>query len=236
MTPADAWNLRAVADAAQALLTQREPPRAVLETLLTEALAKYYRERGDDGLSTCAWTRRGETWHSECGDEWDRSDGRRLPLLPVLRRKGGGAVKPLSATYRKGGFLWTVVERVGNVALATQESPAVAPRWSVFIVQQNPDREMGGKAIEAAESMPGAESWGRLGWTPNSEACAREIFAEQIAAQAERAARVAVACDPSLRSCNRHDDCDSADRDARERGRIAAEHCHDDCCEECFGS
>jgi hypothetical protein len=37
------------------------------------------------------------------------------------------------------------------------------------------------------------------------------------------------------RTCNRHDDCDAADAKARERGRYA-DHCHDDCCEDCFGS
>lgn len=38
------------------------------------------------------------------------------------------------------------------------------------------------------------------------------------------------------RTCNRHRDCDVADVKARESGRLYAEHCHDDCCEECFGS
>lgn len=45
------------------------------------------------------------------------------------------------------------------------------------------------------------------------------------------------------RSCNRHSDCDAADERARKasvdhRGRSSrngAEHCNDDCCEECFG-
>ena len=37
-------------------------------------------------------------------------------------------------------------------------------------------------------------------------------------------------------SCNRHDDCRAADAKARERGAFAASHCHDDCCEDCFGS
>lgn len=41
---------------------------------------------------------------------------------------------------------------------------------------------------------------------------------------------------PEKRTCNRHSDCDEADRLARERGARAASHCHDDCCEECFGS
>lgn len=38
------------------------------------------------------------------------------------------------------------------------------------------------------------------------------------------------------RECNRHFDCDDADRKARARGALRADHCHDDCCEECFGN
>lgn len=41
---------------------------------------------------------------------------------------------------------------------------------------------------------------------------------------------------PVIRSCNRHLDCDAADRAAQERGASRASHCHDDCCEECFGN
>jgi len=46
------------------------------------------------------------------------------------------------------------------------------------------------------------------------------------------------------RQCNRHDDCDAADERARTQGPkdyygrpvyFRAEHCHDECCEECFG-
>ena len=39
-----------------------------------------------------------------------------------------------------------------------------------------------------------------------------------------------------IRSCNRHDDCDAANESARAAGRFGAEHCHDECCEDCFGS
>lgn len=42
-------------------------------------------------------------------------------------------------------------------------------------------------------------------------------------------------CKPAMVSCNRHADCDKADRMARRGGRHRAEHCHDECCEECFG-
>lgn len=38
------------------------------------------------------------------------------------------------------------------------------------------------------------------------------------------------------RSCNLHDDCGAADRVARANGYWWAEHCHDDFCEDCFGS
>lgn len=48
------------------------------------------------------------------------------------------------------------------------------------------------------------------------------------------------------RQCNRHDDCDAADAKARAAAQaqglrpdhhlhFGADHCHDECCEECFG-
>ena len=37
------------------------------------------------------------------------------------------------------------------------------------------------------------------------------------------------------RTCNRHKDCNTADEKARAAGRSFADHCHDDCCEDCFG-
>lgn len=41
---------------------------------------------------------------------------------------------------------------------------------------------------------------------------------------------------PTIRSCNRHRDCDAADAQVAARGRhLWADHCHDDCCEDCFG-
>lgn len=39
-------------------------------------------------------------------------------------------------------------------------------------------------------------------------------------------------------TCNRHRDCAAADAKAKASGRgmLRAEHCLDECCEECFGS
>ena len=40
----------------------------------------------------------------------------------------------------------------------------------------------------------------------------------------------------TVRSCNRHDDCDKADEAVKAKGGFAASHCHDECCDECFGA
>lgn len=40
---------------------------------------------------------------------------------------------------------------------------------------------------------------------------------------------------PGPRTCNRHTDCDVADAKAKAAGRLAAEHCRDETCEECLG-
>lgn len=40
---------------------------------------------------------------------------------------------------------------------------------------------------------------------------------------------------PFLRSCNRHTDCAKADTEAKAKGAFGASHCHDECCEDCFG-
>lgn len=41
---------------------------------------------------------------------------------------------------------------------------------------------------------------------------------------------------PKRNDCNRHVDCAAADEKAKAKGRGFADHCHDDCCEECFGN
>lgn len=39
-----------------------------------------------------------------------------------------------------------------------------------------------------------------------------------------------------VRSCNLHENCDEADRATRAVYGEGAMHCHDECCEDCFGS
>ncbi len=58
-----------------------------------------------------------------------------------------------------------------------------------------------------------------------------EVAAE-LAAEVVRALQY---LDPKPRSCNMHSDCDAADAAAKICG-VRVDHCHDECCEDCFGS
>jgi len=53
--------------------------------------------------------------------------------------------------------------------------------------------------------------------------------------EGEVAERVREAPDVPDRSCNKHDDCAAADRDADALGKKRPYHCHSEDCEECFG-
>lgn len=87
----------------------------------------------------------------------------------------------LPASYRSGGFDWRILERQGDIALAAQTGHGVTDRLSVFIVGRAGEREIGGKIIPAGEYMPGPNAWGSQGWTPGTDARAREIFAAKVA-------------------------------------------------------
>lgn len=65
------------------------------------------------------------------------------------------------------------------------------------------------------------------------------VYAALAVANAERAPAAAAPPKPAPgpRTCNRHKDCDAADAEVRAKGRLLyADHCHDDTCEDCFGS
>jgi hypothetical protein len=70
------------------------------------------------------------------------------------------------------------------------------------------------------------------GWFDSSGRFIGTDAAREAAREASRAEKPT----PPLRtSCNRHDNCDAADAEARARHGRAADHCHDECCEDCFG-
>jgi len=77
-----------------------------------------------------------------------------------------------------------------------------------------------------------------IGYTPTQLAeCVLSIVSvERAAAPAQPVTEPPPPREPPKRTCNRHDDCDAANAKAKAAGRFSADHCHDDCCEDCFGS
>jgi hypothetical protein len=78
--------------------------------------------------------------------------------------------------------------------------------------------------------------------SPGNEALPQALL-DTVAALASLKAAVVNPASPvqkptpqrSRSTCNRHYDCDGADAEARARHGRAADHCHDECCEDCFG-
>ena len=77
--------------------------------------------------------------------------------------------------YKKNGFEFSVVERVGNVARAIGRKGKVE-NHEVFHVQSHNGREIAGNFAEAAEYPPSNEQWGSKGWTYSGEDQAKEAF------------------------------------------------------------
>ena len=100
-------------------------------------------------------------------------------------------ILPLNTDFprRVDGWTLRIVERTGDVALVRKTHPEVtAPAWEVAIVQHNEAREIGGKHVEAGESLPGANAFGQKAWAPTGEAAARAKFGEVVASEARRVA------------------------------------------------
>jgi hypothetical protein len=92
-----------------------------------------------------------------------------LPLNEPFKVHGGS------------GWTFTMIDRVGDVAIARKVHPDVRrAAYEVAIVQRHEAYELGGKTIEAGENWPGSEAFGRLAWAPASYADARKKFDELI--------------------------------------------------------
>lgn len=83
-------------------------------------------------------------------------------------------MKTLKSYHSRNGYLWKIIERQGDIALA--HGGIIG--WEVFEVQRHHGREIGGKWCEPAEYAPSNEQWGSKGWSFKDEAKAREKFAE----------------------------------------------------------
>lgn len=62
-----------------------------------------------------------------------------------------------------------------------QTKPGLSRTWfEVVIVQRHDTYELGGRTIEAAETIPGSSTWGRLGWTYRDPKEARSRFDDLV--------------------------------------------------------
>ena len=91
------------------------------------------------------------------------------------------AYKPLKTSFRSKGFDYRQLGRTGDVALFEQTKPELSePRYEVVVVQRHEAYELGGRTIEAAETMPSTSSWGRFGWTYRDPKEAQKRFDELV--------------------------------------------------------
>lgn len=75
-------------------------------------------------------------------------------------------MKTLPQHFTKRGFQYDIVCRRGDTAIYRQTK--IGQNWEAFevgIVQKNDTYEIGGKTIDAHESWPQREDWGKLAWT-----------------------------------------------------------------------
>lgn len=79
-------------------------------------------------------------------------------------------MKVLATTYTKNSYSFTQVSREGNIAIYEQREPLNDRLlgYEVFIVQQNPERQIAGVKIPTSESTPGNEQWGTKGFTTHT--------------------------------------------------------------------
>lgn len=92
----------------------------------------------------------------------------------------------IATKFKKNGFEFRLMERVGVVALFEKTMENVSRKWwEVCIIQTDQDREIGGTLIPAHERMPGSEKWGSLGWTLTTFEKAKAKFDEKTAEQLE---------------------------------------------------
>lgn len=77
-------------------------------------------------------------------------------------------MKKIEKQFKKYGFDFKQIKRVGDVAIFEQSSskwPSGDVRYEVVKIGRHKGYYMGGQKIEAAETYPGNSLWGIQGWT-----------------------------------------------------------------------
>lgn len=87
---------------------------------------------------------------------------------------------PLKTTFYSRKYHHRQLKRRGKVALFERFHEDL-PDWvhyEVVVIHSDPDRVMHGHPVPAHERYPGAEEWGRFGFTFEERAQAERKFAE----------------------------------------------------------
>ena len=74
-------------------------------------------------------------------------------------------MKTLPINLRKNGFDYTQVLRNDKYAVYRQYVTPEIEYFEVFIIKTHPERFFKGRIIQASESFPGNEAFGKTAWT-----------------------------------------------------------------------
>lgn len=117
-----------------------------------------------------------------------------------------------------GSISW-LIKDVGGI-------PSVLGRYIAYRVIHGPI-----VLTQGSDLITGCPDWLRSAIIDGANKLDKELREKR-----SKAYNLTVLMTPISNSCNRHDDCELANQRAREKGRLGADHCHDDCCEDCFGT
>lgn len=102
--------------------------------------------------------------------------------------------KPIETSFRRDGFDYRQIQRIGDVAIFEQSKPSLTSTWfEVVIIRRYDEREVFGKRVEPMEGYPGSSQWGTHGWTLRDRPKALAKFDDLVSAarvKAETEARL----------------------------------------------
>jgi len=86
-------------------------------------------------------------------------------------------MKPIESEFKKDGYQFRLIDRVGDFGLFRKTKGEAVESFEVVKIQKCkahtwPD----GRTTEARESMPCSEQWGTYGWTHNTIQAARQCL------------------------------------------------------------
>jgi hypothetical protein len=75
-------------------------------------------------------------------------------------------MKKIEKSFKKHGFDFKQIKRVGDVAIFEQSKPTwPSARYEVVKIGKHSGYYLGGSKLEPAETYPGGSLWGIQGWT-----------------------------------------------------------------------